>query len=526
LSISLNSIGFLPNRNKRAFVDVACSTFTVLDLHGNAAFAGVANGPVKDVDTGRDLWTLDFTELQTEGNYIIDVDGVGQSAPFQVANDIYNHPFYLVTRAMYLWRCGIDVSATHNGNEYRQLACHLDDGHFLDGRPRVDATGGWHDAGDYNKYVVNAGITVASMLLAWEMYRSRLEKVSLDIPESGGSLPDLLAEVKWEVDWLLKMQAADGSVYHKLSAVHFCPFIMPDQETEPRYFCPWSSAATADFAATCAMFARCIREFDPGYADRCIDAAVRAYDFLLGHPENHRGDIDAFKTGGYTTDDADDRLWMTAELWDATGDDRYRLDFEARARGMSELVEVNWDWSHVTNLGTIRYLLSSRPKDDALAARIEAAVIQAGESIVDTCQTNGYARPLGSRYYWGANGTVARQSVVLSIANRLVRKGSESKYHCGDYVETGLDALAYLLGRNPYGRSFVTSLGHNPPMHPHDRRSGADGIVDPWPGYLVGGGWPGALDWKDEQSSHQTNEIAINWNSALIYALAWFVAPE
>ena len=126
---------------------------------------------------------------------------------------------------------------------------------------RSDATGGWHDAGDYNKYVVNAGVTVGSMLLAWEMYRNRLEKVHLDIPESGGPLADVLAEVKWEMDWLLKMQAPDGSVYHKLSAINFCGFIMPDQEKEPRYFCPWSSAATADFAAMCAMFARTLKSW-------------------------------------------------------------------------------------------------------------------------------------------------------------------------------------------------------------------------------------------------------------------------
>jgi len=299
---------------------------------------------------------------------------------------------------------------------------------------------------------------------------------------------------------------------------------MPDQEKEPRYFCPWSTAATANFAAMCAMTARSVREFDAAYADRCLAAAARAYDFLLGHPENHRGEIDAFKTGGYTTDDADDRLWMAAELWDATGDDRYRLDFEKRASTIITLVEADWDWSHVTNLGAFRYLLSTRPKDDALTARIAEAVIKAAETIVDTRLQSGYTRPLG-RYYWGSNGTIARQTIAVSIANRLVRQGHRSKFGCGDYVETGLDSLAYLFGRNPYGRSFVTGLGHHPPMFPHDRRSGADDIVDPWPGYLVGGGWPGALDWKDEQISHQTNEIAINWNSALIYALAWFVAP-
>ena len=517
-TIALNSIGYLPNRNKRAFVDAPCRDFCVRYPGGRVVFSGVASGPTRDIDTGRDLWTLDFTALEEPGMYVLDVDGIDQTAPFKIANDIYNDPFMLVTGAMYLWRCGIGI-------DYKQKACHLDDGHSLTGGPRVDATGGWHDAGDYNKYVVNANISVACMLLAWEIYGKRLANIDLRIPESGGPLPDFLAEVKWEVDWLLKMQAVDGSVSHKLSALNFCGFIMPDQEKEPRYFAPWSTAATAGFAASCAMFARSIREYDAAYADRCVDAAVRAYDFLLAHPDNHRADTSAFITKKKQTKNDNNRLWMTAVLWDASGEERYRADFEERASSIPALIEVDWDWSHVANLGTIRYLMSQRPKNVELASKIERAVIDAAESIVDICRASGYARPLTS-YYWGANGTIARQAVVLSIANRLVRNGSESKYRCGDYVETGLDALAYLFGRNPYGRSFVTGLGHNPPMHPHDRRSGADGVVDPWPGYLVGGGWPTALDWIDEEKSHETNEIAINWNTALIYALSWFVAPE
>jgi endoglucanase len=94
------------------------------------------------------------------------------------------------------------------------------------------------------------------------------------------------------------------------------------------------------------------------------------------------------------------------------------------------------------------------------------------------------------------------------------------------YREAALDAIAHLFGRNVYNRSYVTGLGLNPPLHPHDRRSGADGIVDPWPGYLVGGGHPFATDWHDEQNDYRTNEIAINWQAGLVYALAGFMGPQ
>jgi len=92
------------------------------------------------------------------------------------------------------------------------------------------------------------------------------------------------------------------------------------------------------------------------------------------------------------------------------------------------------------------------------------------------------------------------------------------------YRAACLDALNYLFGRNCYGRSFVTAVGFDPPRHPHDRRSGGDPLAHPWPGYLVGGPEVKATDWKDDEKDARTNEIAINWNAALIYALAAFVA--
>ena len=104
---------------------------------------------------------------------------------------------------------------------------------------------------------------------------------------------------------------------------------------------------------------------------------------------------------------------------------------------------------------------------------------------------------------------------MLKAAHRIAPKP--------DYQNTTLDALSYLFGRNPFGRSFVTGIGHNPPRFPHDRRSGADKVAAPWPGYLVGVPNPRATDYYDAEKDYRTNEIAINWNGALIYALAGFL---
>jgi endoglucanase len=518
--IRLNTIGYLPAKEKKATIAAPCSQFAVVRVKdGSKALEGTATGPVLNGDTQEQLYTADFSALREAGEFQLDVTGVGKSAPFRIADDVYRQPFYTVMRGMYLWRCGAAVSGTHNGNTFAHAACHTSDA-WLDyvggGHTRRDGAKGWHDAGDYNKYVVNAGVTVGAMFRAWEDFGPRLRAVRLDIPESGGSLPDFLAEINWELDWLLTMPAPDGPVYHKLSTRGFGGFILPEFETTPRYFTPWSSAATADFVAMMAMAARHFRPYDVAFADRCLDAAKKSYEFLKAHPEDHRADLTGFSTGEYQTGDPDDRLWAAAEFWETTGEAEALRDLETRIRSVQGRVDRDFDWGNVKNLGLFTYLFSPRAgRDPSLVGQIRASLLSAADGIVQTRNNHGYARPLGSSYYWGCNGSVARQSLVLYAAYRLSPKP--------EYLDAALDALNHLFGRNSYGRSFVTGLGFRPPLRPHDRRSGGDRVDDPWPGYVVGGPWPMATSWQDIQDDYRTNEIAINWNAALIYALAAFV---
>jgi endoglucanase len=518
--VRLNSLGFLPDQPKQATVAAAATNFVLIKASdGAVVFTGSVSGPRPNADTREDLFTADFSAFTNTGTFELEVPGVGRSASFPISGAVYREPFVTVTRAMYLWRCGTAVSGAHHGQTYSQGVCHTNDA-WLDyvGNAGVhrNSTGGWHDAGDYNKYVCNAGVTVGCMFRAWEDFRPAIQKVTLELPERSGRLPEFLAEIKWELDWLFTMQAPDGSVYHKVSTPSFGGFIMPEQETAKRYFTPWSSAATADFVAMLAAGARHFREFDAAYADRCLAAARKSYTFLSAHPNNQPADLTGFSTGTYQNHDADDRLWAAAELWAATGETNFLHDFEARARGREQGFEVSWDWGNVRNLGLLTYLSSARAgRDAALVESLRASLLATADDIVKTRNAHGYARPLGWHYSWGGNGTVARQTLVLQAAHRHTAKP--------EYRETALDALGYLFGRNWFGRSFVTGVGANPPLHPHDRRSGADGVAEPWPGYLVGGPNPKATDWHDVEEDYRTNEIAINWNGALIYALAMFL---
>jgi endoglucanase len=518
-NIMLNTLGFLPDKPKRASINTSCTKFTVVSATGGIeAFSGSVSGPKKNNDTGEDIYIADFSALDEEGTFFLQVEGVGRSPDFPIKKGVYNDAYITAMRAMYLWRCGCAVSGIYNGHTYQHAACHTQDA-YLDyvggGHTKKTSTKGWHDAGDYNKYTVNAGITVGMMLDAWLLFSPLIGDVRLDIPESGNTLPDFLAEVKWELDWLLTMQLDDGTVSHKVSAVDFCDFIMPEKETADRYFVPWGSAATADFVAMTAMAARMYKQYDSSFAQTCLNAAKKSYDFLAANTANHAANQSGFSTGAYTTSDPDDRLWAAAEMWETTGEQKYLTDFETRANAQASKVDADWDWGNVKNLGMFTYLLSKRTgKSQTLADAVKNRLLSTADSMVTVCGNHGYGRTLGSTYYWGCNGTIARQTMLLQIANLLSPKK--------EYVNTALDAIGFLFGRNNYCRSFVTGMGLNPPMHPHDRRSIGDSIIDPWPGYLVGGGWPGAKNWVDIDTNYQTNEIAINWQGGLISALAGF----
>ena len=420
---------------------------------------------------------------------------------------------------LYGLRCGTAVGFDYQGQHFGHPACHMDDGH-LDkiGQPgaKRDGTGGWHDAGDYNKYTLNSSISVGCLLQAWQDFEPHLKMLDLPfIPEHGKPLPDYLAEIKWQLDWLLKMpySATDGRVSHKLSAENFDGFEMPELEKAPRYFVPYSSAATGGLAAVAAKAARIYEPYDLAFSERCKKAALLSWKALQAQPVDVPADQSGFKTGEYGTVNAGTRLWAAAEIWDLTGDAEALAFFESHGPKEAALCDADWDWGAQKNLGVLTYAFSARPgRDPRLLEQVKDAIVSAADARVEGWQASGYGRTLNGKYYWGSNGSVARAGILLAAAQRLTGKKI--------YAQAALDQVAYLFGRNGYGRSQCTGLGMDPPMHPHHRPSGGDSIEAPWPGLLVGGGHK-PLDWNDSQPDYRTNEIAINWNTALTYLLAY-----
>jgi hypothetical protein len=181
-------------------------------------------------------------------------------------------------------------------------------------------------------------------------------------------------------------------------------------------------------------------------------------------------------------------------------------------------VDDDFDWNNSRNLATFAYLRSTRGgKNPLTVSTLSSNLTQAARrlKVRYDAPDNAWGRVVS--YRWGANGRVARACMLLETAYRLDR--------ASDWRDVCAEQLAYLLGRNLYGRSQITGVGIDPPLFPHHRPSGADGVENPWPGLLVGGGHS-ATGWQDVQEDFETNETAINWNAALVYALAGFLGPD
>ena len=285
-SIAVNQIGYNIGDTKHAYLaNVDADSFMVVDIESNRT---VYTGPVTkhyytDRSTGHIVNTLDFSNLESMGWYRLELIGKDiSSSPFLVGTDVYRDVTRQAVRSFYYQRCG---TAIKSNTSWDHPVCHLDDA-VLYARPdkHVDATGGWHDAGDYSKISVTAEISLAFLLNLYEHRSDLFTDQQLDIPESGNGIPDLLDEIRWGLTWMLKMQRDDGGVYHKLTIKKWTGEHLPHEETDKRYLFKVSSNATGAFAAVAAIGARVFQTYEPDFAERLTIAARNAWQFLENNP--------------------------------------------------------------------------------------------------------------------------------------------------------------------------------------------------------------------------------------------------
>lgn len=546
IEIKVDQVGYPAQAPKVALVAsrTAAVEFTVRKAQdGAVAFKGKLAAAVDDPDSGDRVQAADFTPLSKNGQYYIDVPGVGRSWDFSIAPDVYARAWRLAMRSFYGQRCGTAVDLGPEFPGFKHDACHLEAAYHASSGKTGPSTlkGGWHDAGDYGRYVVNSGISTGTLLWTWEMYGPRLKNVRLDLPESGNGAPDILNEIRWNLEWMLGMQDDDGGVWHKQTSERFCGFVMPEKDNLVSYIVgtgtgPFkSSCATGDFAAVMAIAARAYRPFDAGFAGRCLRAAEKAWTWLEKNPNVTFRNPAQVSTGGYGDGNCgDEQLWAAAELARTTHGGPYRRFFlEHYADYRKSIRPVGpQSWPNVANLALWTHAMDPQGDPEAVAA-IRQDSLAAADQIVERSRSNGYRISMTSRdYIWGSNSVVANYGMQLLVANALKANSA--------YVQTAVENLHYLLGRNTFSLSYVTQVGANPFRHPHHRPSGADNNAEPWPGLLSGGpnrskqdpamrklpDLPPAKMFLDEQEAYAANEIAINWNAPLVFLLAGALPGE
>jgi endoglucanase len=546
--IKVDQVGYLPSERKLAMVTNAAATggFALLrQSDGSAVFTGTLSATVDDGEnSGDQIRYADFSSYTTPGTYVIQVDGLGSSYPFTIDVFAFQFAYKTLMAGFTGARCGtaVDLTAVWPGMKYD--ACHLGpSGFHATTTQRTDeATNekGWHDAGDYGRYTVNAGYSTGLMMMAYELFQDRIKDVGLEIPEKANGVPDFLDEVRWNMEWLLGMQDSDGGAWHKQTSSDFCGFVMPSMDSSyplfigkyPNPGSPWKvTAATADLAACAARASTLFRPYDSVFADRCLSAARSAFTWIEANPSsNYETNPSDIGTGAYEDKDSnDERLWAATELFKATGEAQYSQYFFDNLNASISL-SGGMGWQLVLPMAYWAYYYSGQPTvNTGTLSLIRARTLAAANSLTQTARLPmyGYRHQMSKgEYSWGSAGSVATKAVTLLVANQMQPNP--------DYVNAALDDLHYLLGRNTHSISFITRLGSKYPMAPHHRPSGADGIAEPWPGLVVGGpnkarqdssvqalptGLPPMKYYVDVEGSYSTNEPAINQSASVVFLL-------
>lgn len=457
----------------------------------------------------------DFSAVTEPGTYYITCGGLDDSYSFEISDDVYHSLLDDSVRMLYLQRCGTAIE----DETFSHPACHTSKAVIYGTSDTIDVSGGWHDAGDYGRYVVPGAKAVADLLYAYDT-NPELYSDSIGIPESGNGVPDILDETRYELEWMLKMQAESGGVYHKVTCLNFPGYVMPQNETGQLLVTPISTTATADFCASMAMAYEFYQDVDAEFANTCLAAAERAWAYLEENPNLIFKDQEDITTGAYEDySDTDERYWAAAQMYRSTGEEAYQTALEKMS------TKNGLDWTTVGDYGNIAYLtMDGVDKTSALYTKIENAVVRQANTFVTATTSSPYGVAI-SRFNWGSNMTVANAGIILGLAYQMT---GEEKY------QTAADSnLNYLLGKNPNGTCFVTGYGTVSPQNPHHRPSMAK--KQAMKGMLVGGvnsnkedsaakaylaGMPAAKCYVDHAESYSTNEITIYWNSPLTYLLS------
>ncbi len=558
--IRLNQVGMYPNQEKTAIIEGTAKSVTIKD----ATTGKKAAVKPRVLRTATSPWSkklrtvIDFSTLTKPGTYTI--SSGSETATFTIGDNALRDVTAATLKAFYLIRSGMPIEQRYAG-DYARPCGHPDTEVLIHpsaaslGRPagsKISSPGGWYDAGDYNKYIVNSAFSIGIVLCSYEQNRGYYDGLSVNIPESKNQTADVLDEMMYNLRWMLTMQDPyDGGVYHKLTTPNFEGFVMPTDCKQQRYVVQKSTTATLDFAAVMAQAARIFKgnKDYPTFADEAARAAIAAYGWAERNPrvlyQQRRLTDPAVSTGEYGDFNVTDEwYWAATELYLLTGDQQFA---DVIAKNQPKRFSAP-TWGNVAALGTYDLLMQDKSLPSPLGERLRVGELCSGmgpgvrllsycDSLIATTKASSFQTPCGNSprdFGWGCLAeTFGANGLTLCIANRLT---GDAKY-----LAAAQQNADYVLGRNATGYCYITGFGTKSPMHPHHRISEADGIDAPFPGLVAGGPNPGQQDiaevktypskqpdesYIDVMQSYASNEIAINWNASILALLGWIEAAQ
>jgi len=549
----LNQLGFFPNLEKKATLQVAEGAAPVsFTVEGPESFSGTGSATTYEPAADEYCQVLDFSSIKTPGEYTLTADG--KSVKFTVGNDIYGSLLADSLNYFYLNRSGIPIEEEYiqnGGKNASKAALARDAGHKPDNayvtnewvfiytektnsevasryasNGTIDVTGGWYDAGDYGKYVVNGGVSMWTLASAYERSPEKFKDGAsfINIPETGNGTPDILDELKWEADFFLAMTRDDGFVYHKIhdykwTALGVMPYDTSEDEKQQtvvfptRIVKPVTYAATLNSAAALAQLARLLDKAGDKDAAKYKDAAIKSYkaakdSYVAAYgdiykPANDATSNDLFapldqnKGGGPYGDTqvTDEFYWAACELYCTTGDSEYYEDLKKYPEafgvttnlvgGENQGSPTSFTWGTLQALGTASLAYNKDKLTAEEAKAVDQAFQEAGDFYLDVQKKNQY----GSNYkgctydaeVTDINGDEATNRTVTleggyewgsnsMVVNNAIIEGIAYDM-TGDvkYLNGVVEGMDYILGRNPNENSYITGYGTSTTENPHHR---------------------------------------------------------
>lgn len=488
--LCINQFGYQPFEPKVAVVRRGVSGFDAPDAYvpgpilqlcrssdGAAVFAAAPtswNGGTTHSQSGDQVWWFDFSAWRGVGTfYVLDPSTGRVSDDFDIAPDVHRRVLRPALRMFYYQRCGTAKSAAWAEPAWADGACHLGSLQDLDCRSVLDPSpatsrnlsGGWHDAGDFNKYVNYADHALHMLLDAAEI-APLVVGDSLTLPESGNGESDLLDEISWELRWLLKMQLPDGSVLHKVSVSTWQSASPASADAAQRFYAPPTASATISACGAYAHGAHVLRRFGGGpmqaLANQLELAALAAWSWLEANP---RQIPSSYNNQGFTSAAAEDdpyeqsmnRLRAAAHLFRTTGNPTFRSWFDARYT-QAHLFVWGWamSWEETAQSGLLAYAQAPGATPAVVSAIRSAYVAELNAPYLIGEFASGAdayrAHLIDGDYTWGTNWVKAVKGHMFAAMSRLALDPGAAPQH----YAAGAGFLHYLAGVNPLGLCFLT----------------------------------------------------------------------